>query len=200
MPKGREIQSITPVLTVKSAIIIKTNSDGIKVFRQMDSPLLTEAEIGWAKTNKRTSPAVNKMENRFFVKNLIEIIISLQIMYMQQSFTIYMEKDEFNREVSGMSRKKGFHLLEKLGKELDFTPDLLLRGISVELFCGKQAVVEGIKNIIEYDENILRVNDGKNEVRILGSNLSLLCMTRDSVIIEGDIASAEYGGRSVKSE
>lgn len=99
-----------------------------------------------------------------------------------------------------MSRKRDSHLIEKLSKGLDFTPDLLLRGISVELFCGKQAVVEGIKNIIEYDENILRVNDGKNEVRILGTNLSLLCMTQDSIVIEGNIASAEYGGRSVKSE
>ncbi len=96
-----------------------------------------------------------------------------------------------------MPKHKKWRFTEKLTQELDFTPDLL-GGMSIELYAGRQAIIEGCKKIVEYDENILRVDDGKEEVRITGTDLILRQMAQNSIIVEGKIASAEFSGRALK--
>lgn len=82
--------------------------------------------------------------------------------------------------------------LESVNRTLGFSPDLLFGGITITLYGGKQCVVEGFKRILEYDESVLRVCNGKQEAGIFGSGLTLSCMTDESVVVEGNIQSAEY--------
>ena len=49
-----------------------------------------------------------------------------------------------------------------------------------------------MKKIEEYDDSVLRVRNGKQEVRVLGAGLTLSNMTEESVVVEGMIQSAEY--------
>lgn len=81
---------------------------------------------------------------------------------------------------------------ESVNRTLGFSPDLLFGGMTVTVYGGKQAVIEGMKKIEEYDESILRVRNGKQEVRVLGAGLILSNMSEESVIVEGKIQSAEY--------
>lgn len=90
---------------------------------------------------------------------------------------------------------KKLHITEKITEKLDFTPDLF-GGMSVELYAGKQAIIQGIKAILEYDENLLRVSNGKEEIRITGIELVLKQMTAGGILLEGKISSAEFSGKA----
>ena len=90
---------------------------------------------------------------------------------------------------------KKLHITEKITEELDFTPDLF-GGMSVELYAGKPAIIQGIKAILEYDENLLRVSSGTEEVRITGTELILKQMTAGGILVEGKISSAEFSGKA----
>ena len=92
----------------------------------------------------------------------------------------------------GKQKKHKHAVVDKINRALDLSPDLLLGGITVEVISGRQAVVEGIKNRLEYDDNVVRVNDNKTEVRLVGTGLSLRCMTPENIVIDGVIHSVEY--------
>lgn len=88
--------------------------------------------------------------------------------------------------------ERGPSFWESINHALGFSPDLLFGGMTVTVYGGKQAVIEGMKKIEEYDDSVLRVRNGKQEVRVLGAGLTLSNMTEESVVVEGMIQSAEY--------
>ncbi len=73
-----------------------------------------------------------------------------------------------------------------------FSPDLLIPGMTVTIYAGKQAVIEGYRTILEYDDNLLRVSDGKRRVCVYGSHLMLCEMSDEGLTVEGEIHCAEY--------
>ncbi|MDE5600482.1 MAG: YabP/YqfC family sporulation protein [Oscillospiraceae bacterium] len=87
-------------------------------------------------------------------------------------------------------------IINKIGRNvsrfLNFSTDLLTDDMTVILYSGYQAVIDGYKQIIEYDDNILRLSNGNKQLRIMGSNLVLCEMSDDGLILEGDICSAEF--------
>ena len=95
-----------------------------------------------------------------------------------------------SRGKSAKAEKRTFW--ESVSRALGFSPDLLFGGMTVTVYGGKQAVIEGMKRIEEYDESIFRARGGKQELRVLGSGLSLSNMTEESVVVEGSIQSVEY--------
>lgn len=86
--------------------------------------------------------------------------------------------------------------IKKLGgnisKLLRFSPDLIFGGMTVTLYSGKQAVVEGYKTILEYDDTMLSLTDGKRQVDIYGTDLILNEMSDEWIIVDGRIHSAEF--------
>lgn len=81
---------------------------------------------------------------------------------------------------------------------LHIAPDLLSGGITITLYGTKQAVVEGYRAILEYDDTILRVSDGKRIANIFGTDLMLREMSDEGLVVDGKIHSAEFedvGGR-----
>lgn len=61
-----------------------------------------------------------------------------------------------------------------------------------EINSNKEVIVEGCKGILQYDENIIRVNMGKMVTSFCGRNLSLKCLDSDSLVIIGFITSIEF--------
>ena len=60
-------------------------------------------------------------------------------------------------------------------------------------FCGNREVtIDGSKGVVEYDENLIRVNLGKMTVCFFGRNLTIRCFDLESLIIEGYITSIEF--------
>lgn len=72
-------------------------------------------------------------------------------------------------------------------------PDLTtVTGSNIELSGNTEAIVEGCKGVLEYDENTIRLNLGKSSVKFTGVDLCLKCMNAENVIIEGYITSVEF--------
>ena len=57
---------------------------------------------------------------------------------------------------------------------------------------NREAVIDGCKGIIEYDENMIKLNTGKMITKFLGRRLNIKCLTPDSLVIEGIITSIEF--------
>lgn len=87
-------------------------------------------------------------------------------------------------------------MINKIGRSvskfLNFSPDILTNDLNVTVYGGRQAVIDGYSKILEYDDNIVRVSNGKNRLRIMGTNLVICEMLEDALIIEGNICSTEF--------
>lgn len=89
------------------------------------------------------------------------------------------------RQLAGTAAEKTFSALE-------LPPDMLSGMAHFEFSGNREAVVEGCRGILEYDENIVRLQAGKLTVRILGRGLTLRNLRRDSAIVSGFITSVEF--------
>lgn len=81
---------------------------------------------------------------------------------------------------------------KKTLKELMMPELSVTMSSNIELLGNKEAIVEGCKGILEYDENTIRLNLGKQSVRFGGIDLTLKCMNSDNVIIHGVITTVEF--------
>lgn len=61
-----------------------------------------------------------------------------------------------------------------------------------EMHSNREVIVEGCKSILEYDEDIIKLNTGKLIVTFLGRNLAIKCLTLDSLIVNGFITNIEF--------
>lgn len=56
----------------------------------------------------------------------------------------------------------------------------------------KKMMIENYKNILEYQDIFIRINTSIGIINISGLNMKLEEMTKDDLIIEGDIDSIEF--------
>ena len=63
---------------------------------------------------------------------------------------------------------------------------------TVEITGNTQATIQGAKGIIEYTDELIRVNLGEMEACFYGGNLSICSLTQDSLEIKGSIERVEY--------
>lgn len=90
-----------------------------------------------------------------------------------------------------MSEKKKSKFC-KLGKFKISDITNLLSDINIELKGNREAIIEGCKNIAQYDENMIRVNMNKMSISFFGRNLEIKCLNYDSLVINGFITSIEF--------
>ncbi|MGI5895739.1 MAG: YabP/YqfC family sporulation protein [Oscillospiraceae bacterium] len=80
-----------------------------------------------------------------------------------------------------------------IAETLQMPFDTLSSGITqIELLGNSEAVVEGCKGILEYDDNIIRIAIHKMEVKFSGIDLSIKSLNSESIIIEGQISGIEF--------
>lgn len=90
------------------------------------------------------------------------------------------------------AEKNELTVREKLTQELEI-PQAALRGVShMELSGNREAIVEGCKGVVEYDEGVIRLNLGKHIVRFTGTELSIRTLTLEQAIITGNILSIDF--------
>lgn len=61
-----------------------------------------------------------------------------------------------------------------------------------EIHANREVIVEGCKSILEYDENVIKLDTGRLIVTFLGHGLSIRCLTPDSLIVDGLITNIEF--------
>lgn len=57
---------------------------------------------------------------------------------------------------------------------------------------NKEVIVEGCKEILEYDDNVIRITTKKMEISFWGTNLALKCFNTDNIIITGKLERVEF--------
>lgn len=62
----------------------------------------------------------------------------------------------------------------------------------IDLMSNREALIEGCKGVVEYNEDYIRLNLGNMGVRFCGRSLQLRSMNEECVIVEGFIQSIEF--------
>lgn len=62
----------------------------------------------------------------------------------------------------------------------------------MEINGNTEAVVEGCRGILEYDDDVVRIRTAKVIVTFSGRGLSIRCMTADSLVVEGFITGINF--------
>ena len=57
---------------------------------------------------------------------------------------------------------------------------------------NKRAVISGCHGIVEYDDDLVRMQTGSGMIRFTGRKLSISNLTEDSAVVEGEILALEY--------
>lgn len=101
-----------------------------------------------------------------------------------------------NTGASGQEEKNTpeFHVsfAEKAFKALELPVDTVSGLPHLELSGNREAVVDGCRGILEYDENIVRINAGKMVLRFTGRGFHIKNLKTDSVMIQGFFTSIEF--------
>ena len=82
--------------------------------------------------------------------------------------------------------------LDFLGKILELPPGMS-GGAHVEVFSNREAVVDGCRGVMEYDEAGIRLNVGTGTLRVLGRGLDIDYFGDGQVVIKGFIQNIEFG-------
>ena len=62
----------------------------------------------------------------------------------------------------------------------------------VELLGNREAAIEHCQNVLEYNDDVIRLNTGKLILKFTGRGLSLKCMSGDRVTVTGFFTSIEF--------
>lgn len=89
-------------------------------------------------------------------------------------------------------RQNSAGFLERAAHALDI-PAEAVAGVSyIEITGTREMLVENHKGILEYTENEIKVNIGKNVLRITGQCLSVDAMNSNQLKLTGNIEAVEF--------
>ncbi|MEG0979596.1 MAG: YabP/YqfC family sporulation protein [Oscillospiraceae bacterium] len=72
-------------------------------------------------------------------------------------------------------------------------PQTVARGTAfIELSGNSEAIIEGCKGVLEYSDDAIRLNIGKNEVKFFGTDLIVKSYFNEQVIIQGNILTIDF--------
>lgn len=77
-------------------------------------------------------------------------------------------------------------------KALVGVKDYITTNSQIEIIGNREIMIQGSKGIIEYTDELIRINLEDNEVQIYGQKLSISCLSQDSLEIKGIIHRLEY--------
>ena len=95
------------------------------------------------------------------------------------------------RKVTDSDRAKT-SALERLDAALELPPGAMGNGVRMELNSNREATIDGCKGVLEYDENVVRLNTGQGQVRLTGRGLVIRTLSQNQAVVEGFILSIEF--------
>lgn len=79
-------------------------------------------------------------------------------------------------------------VLEAMG-----APPLAVKGMSrVEVTGNSEAIVDGCRGVLEYDDGVISLSLGRRFVRFRGDNLQISTLLDEQALITGTILSVEF--------
>ena len=79
-----------------------------------------------------------------------------------------------------------------LDAALELPPGLLGGGAHIEIDGGREAIVDGCRGVLEYEECLIRLNVGDQQVKFTGQKLMIRSLTASQAQIEGSIESIVF--------
>lgn len=83
-------------------------------------------------------------------------------------------------------------IAELLSKKLRISEDVLARAPIVMGYGTHRFCVENYRNIIEYTQELIRIQTKTGRIHIVGKNLVIAYFRDDGMCVLGDISSVEY--------
>ncbi len=83
-------------------------------------------------------------------------------------------------------------LTEKISDELELPKTVVPGTVHIEMNGNREAIVDGCRGIVEYDENIIRLNTGKYIVRFTGEGLMIKTLSLNQALVCGNITSIDF--------
>lgn len=84
------------------------------------------------------------------------------------------------------------NVLQKTIRALELPPEVLSSMAHFEMSGNREIVVDGCHGVIEYSQEVIKLNLGKLSVRFVGRELELRNLKKDSAIINGYVTAVEF--------
>lgn len=81
--------------------------------------------------------------------------------------------------------------IEAIGRNLEIQ-GALTGGAHIELFSNKEAIIDGIKGVIEYSDCFIKLNAGRGTLEFWGTELQISSLDADGIVICGKIEKLEF--------
>lgn len=88
--------------------------------------------------------------------------------------------------------KFGQNFSSEVGKMERYLKTSIVNSVHIEMKSNREMVIEGCKQIDEYDENVVKLKTPKMDISVFGRNIEIQCLNSDSLIISGIICSVEF--------
>ena len=84
-------------------------------------------------------------------------------------------------------------LSHRICESLDITDDVCRNCGYIEMISNYCALIDGCKGILEYDDSVIKLNLGKQNVAFRGTSLTIKSLSMEQAMVEGFIAVVEFG-------
>lgn len=88
--------------------------------------------------------------------------------------------------------KRGYRIREKISNTFELPKDIVLDVSKVIIIGTSQITIENHKGIIEYSEELIRINTGSGIMNLSGRNLSIKHILQEEITITGEIQGINY--------
>ena len=101
-----------------------------------------------------------------------------------------MPKKDFKNQENNTKEKKS--IKEKFADALEISEEIMLNLPKLIFIGNKNLCIENYKGIIEYSNDIIRINTKSSMLKIIGNNLEIKSITDEEIVIFGKIKSLEF--------
>lgn len=88
--------------------------------------------------------------------------------------------------------KRSYKIREKISNAFELPQDIVLDVSKVIIIGTNQVTIENHKGIIEYSQELIRVNTGSGIMNLCGRNLVIKHIFQEEITITGEIQSINY--------
>lgn len=85
---------------------------------------------------------------------------------------------------------------DKLKKMMSTAKDNILENAmltsQIEIISNNHAIIQGARGVLEYDQNMIRINSISKQIQFWGDNFTIEYLSNDCIEIHGEISKIEF--------
>jgi len=113
-----------------------------------------------------------------------ELACFFYVLHYEPAAYIYIEV--------GAMGKKSYKIREKISNTFELPKDIILDVSKVIVIGTEQITVENHKGIVEYSEELIRINTGSGIMKLSGRKLAIKTILQEEITITGEITGIEF--------